>query len=259
MLARYRVSALSPNLADAASAEALLTQPQPYANHNGGMIALGPDSHLHIALGDGGSGGDPHGNSHSLATLLGKLLRLDASRPGGCSIPASNPFPRGGGRPEVWALGPRNPWRFSFDRATGSLIIADVGRNALEEVDLEPAGARAARTTAGTSGRARAGSAPGPRRRSPCSHRGVRPRGGALQLHGRLRVPRRGRSAAAGWCLDADSCAGTLWVLANEGARWVTRVLLETGLGGSSLGEDEADEVDVVDHDGAVLRVAPSP
>lgn len=114
---------------------------QPFSNHNGGNLAFGPDGYLYIGLGDGGSGGDPMGNAQSLETLLGKMLRIDP-RPGGdpYTIPADNPFRgRSGARPEIWALGLRNPWRYSFDRATGDLWIADVGQSAREEIDLQRA------------------------------------------------------------------------------------------------------------------------
>ncbi len=120
----------------------VLTQDQPYANHNGGQLAFGPDGHLYIALGDGGSAGDPQGNGQDLGTLLGKILRIDPrGRP--YTVPEDNPFVgRAGARPEIWAYGLRNPWRFSFDRETGDLWIGDVGQNAWEEVDHQPAGSK---------------------------------------------------------------------------------------------------------------------
>ena len=124
----------------------ILQVKQPYSNHNGGQIAFGPDGYLYVGLGDGGSGGDPGGRAQNPAELLGKMLRLDvdAPDPGAgteYSIPADNPFRgRTGYRPEIWALGLRNPWRYSFDATTGDLYIADVGQNLWEEVDFEPAG-----------------------------------------------------------------------------------------------------------------------
>ena len=116
---------------------------QPFSNHNGGALAFGPDGYLYIALGDGGSGGDPYGNGQSLSTLLGKILRLSPrpsdGRPYG--IPKDNPFVgRPGAKPEIWEYGLRNPWRFSFDRETGDLWIGDVGQQAWEEIDVERAG-----------------------------------------------------------------------------------------------------------------------
>ena len=122
------------------AARELLFVDQPFSNHNGGAIAFGPDGYLYVALGDGGSAGDPNGNAQSLSTLLGKLLRI-SPEPSGASaytIPAGNPFVgRDGARPEIWSYGLRNPWRFSFDRLTGDLWIGDVGQNAFEEIDVE--------------------------------------------------------------------------------------------------------------------------
>jgi glucose/arabinose dehydrogenase len=111
---------------------------QPASNHNGGDIRFGPDGMLWYALGDGGGGGDPHGNAQNVDTLLGSILRVDVDGRGAgeYSIPPDNPFSAGGGRPEIWLYGVRNPWRFSFDRATGDLWIGDVGQSAVEEVDV---------------------------------------------------------------------------------------------------------------------------
>ena len=112
---------------------------QPYSNHNGGNLAFGPDGYLYIGLGDGGSAGDPQGNAQDLGTLLGKMLRIHP-RPSGddpYGVPADNPFhDRPGARPEIWAYGLRNPWRYSFDRATGDLWIGDVGQSDWEEIDV---------------------------------------------------------------------------------------------------------------------------
>ncbi|GAA1889416.1 PQQ-dependent sugar dehydrogenase [Streptomyces durmitorensis] len=117
----------------------VLTQTQPYPNHNGGDIKFGPDGYLYIALGDGGSGGDPHGNGQNLDTLLGKLLRIDPAGGKPYAIPKDNPFvddPKA--KDEIWAYGLRNPWRFSFDAGTGDLLIGDVGQSAWEEIDWAP-------------------------------------------------------------------------------------------------------------------------
>ncbi len=141
VVARYSVSTLDPNLANPASAQTVLTVAQPYTNHNGGQVQFGPDGYLYIGLGDGGSGGDPQDRSQNPATLLGKMLRIDVDGAAPYAIPASNPFV-GPGNPldEIWALGLRNPWRFSFDRLTGDMWIGDVGQSAWEEINLEPAG-----------------------------------------------------------------------------------------------------------------------
>ncbi|MEV7141924.1 PQQ-dependent sugar dehydrogenase [Streptomyces tauricus] len=118
----------------------VLTQTQPYANHNGGDIKFGPDGYLYIALGDGGSGGDPHGNGQNLDTLLGKLLRIDPRGGEPYAIPPDNPFVDDpNAKDEIWAYGLRNPWRFSFDEGTGDLLIGDVGQSDWEEIDWAPA------------------------------------------------------------------------------------------------------------------------
>ncbi len=120
---------------DPASEEVLLTVEQPFGNHNGGHIAFGPDGYLYLGLGDGGSGGDPRGNAQDTDTLLGAMLRLDVDGGVPYAVPADNPFALGGGRPEIYAWGLRNPWRWSFDRATGELWCGDVGQGEWEEVD----------------------------------------------------------------------------------------------------------------------------
>lgn len=137
----------------------VLTQDQPFANHNGGQLAFGPDGHLYIAFGDGGSAGDPEGNGQDLGTLLGKIVRIDP-RGDPYEIPEDNPFAgRRGARGEIWAYGLRNPWRFSFDRGTGDLWIGDVARTRGRRSTTSPRAPRAARTTAGTCARARRASA----------------------------------------------------------------------------------------------------
>ncbi|MFD3483259.1 PQQ-dependent sugar dehydrogenase [Streptomyces sp. NPDC058665] len=114
----------------------VITQTQPYENHNGGDIKFGPDGYLYIALGDGGAGGDPHGNGQKLDTLLGKMLRIDPNGAKPYAIPADNPFVGDpNARDEIWAYGLRNPWRFSFDAGTGDMLIGDVGQSDWEEID----------------------------------------------------------------------------------------------------------------------------
>ena len=139
-LSAFQVSA-DPDRADATSERVLLAVDQPFANHNGGQIAFGPDGFLYLGLGDGGSEGDPNGTGQRLDDLLGSILRLSISDTG-ATAPADNPFVGvSGARAEVWSYGLRNPWRFSFDRLTGDLYIGDVGGNRLEEIDVAPASA----------------------------------------------------------------------------------------------------------------------
>ncbi len=141
VIARYKVSASDPNVADPNSEEILLTYTQPFENHKGGKLAFGNDKLLYIATGDGGSGGDPNGNGQNKKTLLGKILRIDVSKDGAgtkYAIPADNPFVGNtdGTKTEIYAYGLRNPWRFSFDETTGLLWAADVGQSKAEEVDI---------------------------------------------------------------------------------------------------------------------------
>lgn len=143
-ISRFRVSAADPDQADPASEEILMDIYQPYTNHNGGCIAFSPDNgYLYIGMGDGGSGGDPGNRAQNKDTLLGKMLRIAVtSGAPGYTIPDENPFAIQPtlGRPEIWSVGMRNPWRFSFDRLNGDLYIADVGQGVSEEIDFEPVG-----------------------------------------------------------------------------------------------------------------------
>src|SRR6478609_3864001 len=140
VVSRFKVSS-NANQADALSEQVLLTIPDPYSNHNGGQVTFGPDGYLYIACGDGGSGGDPQGNGQNRAALLGKILRIDVNKQENGNqygIPSDNPFAKNtsGYREEIYAYGLRNPWRFSFDAATGQLWTGDVGQNTYEEIDI---------------------------------------------------------------------------------------------------------------------------
>ncbi|MEO5631515.1 MAG: PQQ-dependent sugar dehydrogenase [Nitrospiraceae bacterium] len=137
VIARYLRDATSANLADSSSATPLLTVAHPnFSNHNGGMRAFGPDGCLYAGIGDGGDSGDPNNNGQNLVSLLGKLLRLNPDTGAPCNNVIINPFVLLGGAQQVWSLGLRNPWRFSFDRQTGDLYIGDVGQSAREEIDV---------------------------------------------------------------------------------------------------------------------------
>lgn len=146
VVARYRVDSDTPDRISPGSGEIVLSIPDPFSNHNGGMIEFGADGLLYIGTGDGGNGGDPMGNGQNPHALLGKILRVDVDRGAPYSIPAGNPFADGAaGAAEVFVLGLRNPWRWSFDRATGDMWIGDVGQSEEEEIDWLPAGYQAGR------------------------------------------------------------------------------------------------------------------
>ena len=134
VIARYSVSS-DPNIADASSGTVLLTVAQPFSNHNGGSIKFGPDGYLYIGMGDGGSGGDPGNRAQNISENLGKMLRIDVDSASPYGIPATNPYVGITGNDEIWGIGLRNPWKFSFNRLNGDLWIADVGQNAIEEIN----------------------------------------------------------------------------------------------------------------------------
>jgi glucose/arabinose dehydrogenase len=244
--------------ADPGSERALLRIRQPYANHNGGALATGPDGLLWIATGDGGSGGDPLGNGQNLDTLLGKLLRIDPRPAAGApyGIPADNPLVgRAGARAEIWAYGLRNPWRFSFDREAGDLWIGDVGQSAIEEVDHWPSGSPAGPNFGWNTMEASACFDPA----EGCDRAGLvlpvaeygHDRGCSItggHVYRGVDVP-----GLAGTYLYADYCAGTIWGLEAAAGKPAPRVLLESGLSVSSFGEDEAGELYVVDLAGGRL------
>jgi glucose/arabinose dehydrogenase len=253
VIAEYRVSAADANVAEPAG-RVLLEIAQPYRNHNGGLNLFGPDGMLYIGMGDGGSGGDPHNNGQRLDTLLGKLLRIDVDGAAPYRVPPDNPFVgRSGARGEIWAYGLRNPWRFSFDRTTGRLFLADVGQNQWEEIDLiQKGGNYGWRTMEGAhcfnppDGCSRTGlilpiAEYG--REGGCSITG-----GYLYRGGRIRD-------LVGRYLFGDYCSGTLWALRDDGGRWVRESLLDTGLRINSFGEDQAGELYVVDHRGTVQQL----
>ena len=244
IVARYPMTA-NPDIAASTGGVTLLNVSQPFANHNGGQLAFGPDGLLYIALGDGGSAGDPFNNAQNLATGLGKILRLDTKA--GVSpyaLPTGNPFGN-----EIWAYGLRNPWRFSFDRATGDLYIADVGQNLIEEVNFQPATSTGGENYGwnimeGTS----CFLSPECDRTdlilpvTEYSHAdGNCSVTGGFVYRGSQYPPLQGTY------LYADFCSGRLWGLKRSGAAWENRLLLDTTLQISSFGEDEAGNLYLAD------------
>jgi glucose/arabinose dehydrogenase len=251
VVARYHVTT-NPDIANPNSEEAILLISQPFANHNGGQIAFGPDGYLYIGMGDGGSGGDPLNNAQNPATLLGKMLRIDVeSGVSPYSIPGDNPFLQDPGvLNEIWAFGLRNPWRFSFDRLTGDLYIGDVGQNSFEEIDFQ---------SFSSSGGENYGwrIMEGLHCFNPstgCNQNGLElpvfeydhslgcsVSGGEVY---------RGQESFLmnGIYLFGDFCSGRIWGLQRDGTAWQNRLILNSTLRITSFGEDESRELYVADY-----------
>jgi glucose/arabinose dehydrogenase len=243
VIARYAVSS-DPDAADPDSGEILFTVDQPYRNHNGGGLAFGPDGLLYVGMGDGGSQGDPQGNGQNPYSFLGKMLRVDVD---------GNP-----NQPLIWAMGLRNPWRFSFDRLTGDLFIGDVGQNQWEEIDSVPASALAE---------------PGPNFGWNIFEGTHRYSAGPADLvvppiaeysHGEGGCSVTGGYVYRGAALPeltgnyffADYCSGIIWSLTPlADGTWERNVFMNTAFTISSFGEDVNGELYVVDHAGAVYRL----
>lgn len=280
-VSRFRLQSGQIGIADPTSEELILLLEHPgQSNHNGGQLAFGPDGYLYIGVGDGGGGGDPSGNGQNLGTLLGKILRIDveaaraqstylscgdvidssaSGRP--YQVPPDNPFTStSDARPEIWAFGLRNPWRFSFDRLTHDLYIGDVGQNAIEEIDFQPAAGRGGENYGwnileGTRCyKPSTGCVPPPGYVPPVAEytheAGCSVTGGVVY-----------RGAAfpdlQGIYFYADFCSGRIWGLRNDNG-WQSQELLPSDRGISSFGEDEAGNVYLVDmYSGEVLRLEP--
>ncbi|MGQ0603751.1 MAG: PQQ-dependent sugar dehydrogenase, partial [Anaerolineales bacterium] len=255
MVARFRVSD-DPDRADPQSERPVLRVDQPYANHNGGDLAFGPDGYLYIGLGDGGAAGDPENRAQNLNELLGKMLRIDVDVPeeagGPYLVPEDNPFlGRSDARPEIWAYGLRNPWRYSFDTLTGDLYMGDVGQNAIEEIHFQPAGSAGGenygwRFFEGTREYDDAASAP-PGLIPPVTEY-THAEGGCSVTGGYVY---RGDALPAlnSVYLFGDYCSGIIWALYRDAAgAWQRLTFGETDFSISSFGQDQAGELYVLNH-----------
>jgi glucose/arabinose dehydrogenase len=243
---RYQVSA-DPNRADPATGVKLLSIDDPAQNHNGGMVVFGPDGYLWVGTGDGGGAGDRYQNGQNRQTLLGKMLRLDVDNGEPYAIPADNPYVgQAGTRPEIWAIGLRNPWRYAFDRANGDLWIADVGQNAFEEIDHVPSSAAGGLNFGWPlmEGQhcfpesARCDPAP---YMLPVAEYG---RGGGCSVTGGYVYRGPAYPTLHGLYFFGDFCTGKVWSLdQRDGGAWRMTEQLQQPLQISSFGEDEAGEV----------------
>jgi len=251
--------------ADPDSQRVLLTQTQPYANHNGGQLAFGPDGYLYLGLGDGGSGGDPLGNAQNTDVLLGKILRLDVDAQPAAdkvyAIPADNPFAPGGvrpgqGAPEVWAFGLRNPWQFSFDARAGDLYIGDVGQGSWEEIDRQPSDSSGGENYGWNVMEGRhcyrdgCDQAPYVKPIAEYSHdEGCSVTGGKVY---------RGTAqpGLVGIYVFGDYCSGRLFTLQVDEGTVSPKVVLESGLGITAFGTGEDGELYLADvSGGGIYRV----
>jgi glucose/arabinose dehydrogenase len=278
------------NVADPSSEEQILFLNHPnFENHNGGLLVFGPDGYLYIGTGDGGSGGDPHENAQNLGSMLGKLLRIDTEyawghKPNGSTlsylpilfnstqappgppykIPANNPFVgQSGAHPEIWALGLRNPWRYSFDRQTQDLFIADVGQGDWEEVDFQPAGSQGGENYGWNIYEGKHCYPPGTLNCTPPANylppvweynHGPNDSTGCSITGGYVY---RGAAypAMQGIYFYGDYCSRTIWGLQFDGNQWVSQELKTAPGSITSFGEDQAGELYLTSSNGVVYQV----
>ncbi|MFN0084333.1 MAG: PQQ-dependent sugar dehydrogenase [Blastocatellia bacterium] len=260
MIAEYKVSASNPNVADTEE-RVILTIPQPYANHNGGMIEFGSDGFLYIGMGDGGSGDDPENRAQNLDSLLGKILRIDVNSTSGSlqyAIPPTNPFVNQTGADEIYAVGMRNPWRWSFDRATGELYAGDVGQGAIEEIDIITRGGNYGwRVLEGTRcTNLGPGSCANPAFIPPVVQ--YNQSAGRCSITGGYVYRGTRNTFTPGTYVYADYCTGEIFTWQKGMAINAVNVMIDTNLGISSFGEDEAGELYVVGLSGTVHRLVGS-
>lgn len=250
VIARFQVTG-DPNVADPASEVKLLGVDQPFANHNGGVLAFGPDGYLYAGLGDGGSQGDPNGNAQNTDVLLGKILRIDVDSAEPYAVPADNPFGN-----EVWAYGLRNPWRLSFDKSTGDLYIGDVGQGDWEEIDFLAAGSPGG-TNFGWDHREGAHDyeGGGPEGMVDPVAEYSHPEGGCSVTGGY--VYRGSMPEWNGIYLYGDYCTGMIWGLIRTEGGWQHQLLFDTDFRVTSFGQDSSGEIYLVADTGEVLQLAP--
>jgi hypothetical protein len=266
VVARYRASAADPQQADPASGRILLTIPKPYVNHNGGQLQFGPDGYLYVSIGDGGGSGGPECWSQKGDTLIGKLLRLDVDAnvdtPPYHGIPPTNPFP---GSP-IWASGLRNAWRFSFDRQTGDLWIADVGQSAREEIDVQPAGTPGGRNYGWKlmEGSACFSNASCPVGSPPCGSPDLTlpvleygHDDGECSITGGYVARAPSLPHVWGAYFFGDLCSGRLWAADAQGGAWRIRQLPQRLPGVDTFGEDGAGNLFVATHEGELFQLVP--
>lgn len=264
IVSRFRLN--SDNIANPQSEEVILIVEQPFSNHNGGQLAFGPDGFLYIAMGDGGSGGDPLGSGQNTNTLLGKLLRIDVesgihSNGKPYAIPDTNPFIETADfQPEIWALGLRNPWRFSFDRDTGDLYIADVGQNLFEEVNFQFSS-----SVGGENYGWNIMEGLHCFEQATCKQNGLTTpvfeyghSEGDVSITGGLVYRGNVFPRMQGVYFFADFASGRIAGLRRDNNQWQVTVLADTELNVSSFGEDNNGQIYILDISGSIYRIEDS-
>jgi glucose/arabinose dehydrogenase len=258
VIARYTVYASNPNLADPKSMQIIMEYNQPFPNHNGGQLAFGPDGYLYIGTGDGGGAGDPFGNGQNLSAVLGKILRINvdvASAGRNYSVPSDNPYVGStlGYREEIYAYGFRNPWRFSFDSATGQLWVGDVGQNRLEEIDLVEKGKNYGWNIMEGGLSFPSGSINDPTGMELPVWNYTRNLGysviGGYVYHGSA-LPTLGGAYVYG-----DYGSGRIWALRYNGTAASNELLVNTGLNIASFGVDTQNELYYTAYDGKIYQL----
>src|SRR5947208_4050622 len=264
VVSEYQRSAANADVVDPATERQLFTVTHPLSNHNGGHMVFGPDGYLYIGIGDGGGGGDQNNNGQNLGVRLGKLLRIDVNAASGFAVPPSNPFVgQAGPLPEIWAYGLRNPWKFNFDRASGDLLIADVGQNLWEEVDFQPAGDPGGRNYGWRITEGNHCFNPP----SGCNFAGITlpiieyghnfSSGGFAIIGGYVYRGRKSR-ALRGFYLYGDNVSNHMWAAAaSEG--WTPSALINGPGSISSFGEDEAGRLYVASLNGGTVHAIDGP
>jgi glucose/arabinose dehydrogenase len=255
VISRMSVSSDDPNRADETSETVILTVEQPFENHNSGHILFGTDGFLYISLGDGGDQGDPFGNAQNPQSLLGKMLRIDIDNASPYAIPADNPFVNNSAfAPEIWQMGVRNPWRFSFDRAQGDFYMADVGEWQFEEINYLPAGVSGANFGWEYF--------EGSLKRDGEPPEGLTPpileydHALGCSVTGGLVYRGQELPELQGYYFYGDYCLGNLWIAQrDDSGTWQTTLWMNTLRQISSFGEDEAGEIYLVDYKGELLRL----
>jgi len=257
LIARFSVRTDDPNRADPGSELKLLSVQQPYQNHNGGVVAFGPDGYLYLGLGDGGSGGDPLGNGQSLNTLLGKVLRIDVDQGERYAIPADNPY-AGSGEiyQEIWAHGLRNPWRFAFDHLTGDMYIADVGQNKYEEINFVPADTLGGLNFGWNIYEGNHAYQSVPSDAVQYTFPVVEyAHGPGCSVTGGVVYRGADLPEMNGVYLYGDYCSGQVWGLLKAGDAWQNQQLFRPDVRITGFGADESGEVYLIDQGGVIYKL----